>query len=736
MQLRYLEDLWDEAETAGMDEPELLRYRSNLLGRDLRLTNFGGGNTSAKVVETDPVTGDRVEVLWVKGSGGDLGTIRRDGFATLYMDRLNALKRRYRGVEFEDEMPELYPLCTFGLNPRAASIDTPLHAFLPFRHVDHLHPDWAIAVAASADGPDHLRRIQEETGVNLVWLPWKRPGFELGLWLEKAQRENPDADGVLLGSHGLFTWGDTSRESYLNTLRVVDALGQYVVRRVEERGERLFGGAIHQPREDAEALAAELLPALRGAVGGGIGQFDNRPEVLRFVDSDRCQALAWQGTSCPDHFVRTKVRPLHVEWDPAVGDVDTLTRAVAEGMDRYRQEYADYYEANRLPGSPAMRSASPMVVLVPGVGMFSFGKNKAEARITGEFYVNAIHVMEGATALSDDGRRKTDDGPQPADAHPSSVSRLPSTVVDNYVALPAREAFNIEYWSLEEAKLRRMPPEKELSRKVALVIGASAGIGQSIALRLAKEGAHVVIADLNGELAEAGAQAVRDAHGEETAVSATVDSTDRESVRALTTTAIRAFGGVDILVQTAAIFFPPNEEGRISDEAWRKTLDVNLVASVISAEEARRVMVVQGTSGSIVLLSSANAVVPKKGSFAYDAGKAALNHLIRELAIDFAPLVRVNGVAPASVVEGSIQFGRERVMTSLAKYNIAYSEDETTEALRDKLSAYYAQRTLLKRKVRPSDVAEACFLLVSNRLGATTGQILAVDAGLSEAFLR
>ena len=721
MKRKYLQDLWADSETEGMDEPELLRYRSNLLGQDLRLTNFGGGNTSAKVLQIDPVTGEEVEVLWVKGSGGDLGTIKRDGFATLYMDRLNALRTRYRGVEHEDEMVDLYPLCTFGANPRAASIDTPLHAFLPFKHVDHLHPDWAIALAASANGPAHLERVRQETGLKLVWLPWKRPGFELGLWLEKAARESPDADGIVLGSHGLFTWGDTGRQSYLNTLRVIDTIGKYVLERVEAQGDKLFGGPRFETLPESRAIAARLMPALRGDIGGAIGHFDDRPEVLRFVNSARAEALAWQGTSCPDHFVRTKVRPLYVKWDPAVGGLESLKQAIQDQMPGYRQAYAEYYEAHKQPDSPAMRSSSPSVALVPGVGMFSFGKYKSEARITGEFYVNAIHVMEGATALGDDRLPTTDGG---------------NRVIDNYVALEPREAFNIEYWLLEEAKLKRMPPEKELSRKVALVIGASPGIGRSVAVRLAREGAHVVAADLNPQAAEETAGEARRAAGDGTALAESVDCTDRDSVRALLRRVALHYGGVDLLVQTAAVFIPPNEEGRITDDQWRKTLDVNLLGSVIAAEEAFRIMSEQGTEGSIVLLSSANAVVPKKGSLAYDAGKAALNHLVGELAIEFAPKVRVNAVAPASVVEGSVQFPRERVMTSLAKYGIPYEEAESTDSLRDRLSRFYAGRTLLKRKVTPSDVADAVFLLLSGRLNQTTGHVIPVDSGLAEAFLR
>jgi rhamnose utilization protein RhaD (predicted bifunctional aldolase and dehydrogenase)/NAD(P)-dependent dehydrogenase (short-subunit alcohol dehydrogenase family) len=731
MALQYLEDLWNDAETAGMDEPELLRYRSNLLGRDKRLTNFGGGNTSAKVQAQDPVTGETVDVLWVKGSGGDLGTIERDGFATLYLDRFNALRKSYRGVEQEDEMPDLYPLCTFGNNPRAASIDTPLHAFLPFKHVDHLHPDWAIALAACANGPAQLDRLREETGLKLVWLPWKRPGFELGLWLEEAVQENPDCDGIILGSHGLFTWGDTARQSYLNTLHVIDGIGRYVLGRIEARSDRLFGGAITEPTPDRDEIVTRLFPVLRGAVGPAIGHYDGSDTVLRFVNSARAEALAWQGTSCPDHFVRTKVRPLFLKINPTA-DAATLTASIDAALGEYRKEYAAYYDEHKQPDSPAMRPAKPTVILVSGIGMFSFGKSKAEARITGEFYVNAIHVMEGATALADaEGVRETG-GEGERTPQPSTLNHQP--VVDNYVALPPKEAFGIEYWLLEEAKLKRLPPEKELSRKVAVVVGASPGIGTAVTARLVQEGAHVVVADVNAEAAQSVVDGLK-GYGEAVAAEA-VDCTDRQSVRRMLENVVKRYGGVDLLVQTAAVFFPPDATGHITDEQWKKTYDVNLFGSMVVADEVQKIMVAQRMEGSIVLTSSANAVVAKKGSWAYDTGKAALNHLIREMAVEFAPKVRVNGVAPASVVEGSIQFPRERVMSSLAKYGITFSDDETTEGLRDKLSAFYAERTLLKRKVSPKDVAEAVFLLVSNRLGATTGQVLAVDAGLTEAFLR
>lgn len=727
MELKYLKDLWNDADTVGMDEPELLRYRSNLLGSDKRLTNFGGGNTSAKIPQTDPVTGETVEVLWVKGSGGDLGTIKRDGFATLYMDRLLALKKGYQGVETEDEYPDLYPLCTFGLNPRAASIDTPLHGFLPFKHVDHLHPDWAIAVAACHNGPSMLDRIEEEVGLKLVWLPWKRPGFELGLWLQKAVEENPGIDGIILGSHGLFTWGDTGRECYLNTLRVIDRIGQFVLKHVEAEGDQIFGGQKYTTRPDGELLASKIGPVLRGLVGPNLGTFDNSEDVLKFVNSHKGKDLAYQGTSCPDHFVRTKVRPLYVEWDVTNGDLANLTESVHRDLAAYRDDYVAYYESNKVSNSPAIRSSNPTVVLIPGVGMFSFGRNKPEARITGEFYINAIHVMEGATAMRD----KTEG------ASTKFVPVEADRVVDNYVALPLSESFGIEYWLLEEAKLKRMPAEKELSRKVALVLGAGPGIGQSVAERLAKEGAHVVLADINPDNAAQTSAALQKGFGKETAIGLQVDATNRESVQQLLDKVALAYGGVDILVMVAAVFIAPDAAtGRNTDAQWYKTYEVNVIGSYIVADEVQKVIAAQGTTGSMVLISSANAVVSKKGSLPYDTSKAAINHLTRELAIEYAPKIRVNAVAPASVVEGSQMFPRDRVIASLSKYKIAFTEEETTEALRDKLADFYASRTLLRIPVTPAAIAEAAYIAASPKLGLTTGQVIPVDSGLPEAFLR
>jgi rhamnose utilization protein RhaD (predicted bifunctional aldolase and dehydrogenase)/NAD(P)-dependent dehydrogenase (short-subunit alcohol dehydrogenase family) len=730
--LRYLADLWDEQVARRLDEPELLRYRSNLLGRDLRITNFGGGNTSSKIVQADPLEGRERLVLWVKGSGGDLGSIKRSGFATLYLDKVRALERGYRGVAHEDEIVGLYPLCTFGLNSAAASIDTPLHAFLPFAHVDHLHPDWGIALAASANGRAKMEEFNRRFGHRLIWVPWQRPGFELAMMLKRAVEAAPEADGVLLGGHGLFTWGETQRLAYLNALVMIDHLGQFVMERVESAGDTLFGKALHKTRRDNRDVAVEVFPFLRGRVSGSrgvIGNFNDLPEVLRFVNSHDAPKLAHLGTSCPDHFLRTKIRPMLVQWEPEAGDQKGLRHSIDAALEEYRKEYEAYYRAHAGADSPAMRDPNPTVVLVPGVGMFSFGKNKTEARITGEFYLNAIHVMEGATAL--------EEGPPP-DPLPQAGAAARSEsfqVYRNYVALPPAEAFGIEYWQLEEAKLRRQPPEKEFSRKVMVVIGGGSGIGREVALLAASRGAHVVVGDRDAEAAGKVTQEARATAGAEAVVSTSLDIRDRASIRAALGQAVATYGGADILINTAAIF-PTAPDGRISDEQWRLTLDVNVTGNYVLADEARAIFAEQGLPASVVLTSSANAVVPKAGSEAYDVSKAAISHLVRELAIALAPKVRVNAISPATVVKGSTMFPRDRVLASLAKYRIEYSPDEPTEQLRGKLARFYAQRTLTGTPIDPADCAEAILFLASNRTRCTTGHLFPVDGGLTEAFLR
>jgi rhamnose utilization protein RhaD (predicted bifunctional aldolase and dehydrogenase)/NAD(P)-dependent dehydrogenase (short-subunit alcohol dehydrogenase family) len=727
--LKFLEDRWDPALAATLDEPELLRYRSNLLGSDLRITNFAGGNTSSKVFETDPLTGERVEVLWVKGSGGDLGSIRRAGFATLYQEKFLALERSYKGIDTEDDMVAMYPLCTFRNNPTAASIDTPLHGFLPFPHVDHLHPDWGIALAAAGNGLAKMEEFNREFGHKLVWTPWLRPGFELGLRLRRLVQENPGCDGIVLGGHGLFTWGGTQRECYLSTLTIIDRIGQFIAR--HGQGKTRFGGQAIPSRSDRRRLATAIAPYLRGRVSAQnrwISSFSDSEDVLQFVNSKYARDLAFLGTSCPDHFIRTKIRPLFVPWS-ADQDLAALKKNIETGLDEYRRLYRDYYRQFATPASPALRDSSPTVVLIPGLGMFSFGKNKTEARIVGEFYLNAIHVMDGASLLADGEPSgvlpQCGDGMDPADFKTFS----------NYVALPAREAFGIEYWQMEEAKLRRQPPEKDLGRRIALIVGGGSGIGREVALRAAQRGAHVVVADRDLAAATHVAEELAAVSAREFVLPAAVDIRNRDAIRDALEETVAAFGGLDILVNTAALF-PSSPDGVINQAMWAATLEVNVTANYLLAEESRKIFDEQALDGVIVLTSSANAVVPKRGSEAYDVSKAAVSHLVRELAISMAPNVRVNGVSPATVVKGSTMFPRDRVRASLTKYGIAFEDSMTDEELRALLANFYAKRTLTHQPIDPGDCAEAILFLAGPKSRCTSGHLIPVDGGLPEAFLR
>ncbi len=732
---RYLENRWDKKIAATLNEPELLRYRSNLLGSDLRITNYGGGNTSAKVTQPDPLDGNLTQVLWVKGSGGDLGTIETSGFATLYLGKFYDLTGIYRGVAHEDDMVALYPLCAFGRNHVAASIDTPLHAFLPALHVDHLHPDWGIALAAAANGEARMQEFNRRFNRQLVWLPWQRPGFELGLMLKRAVESNPKCDGIVLGGHGLFSWGETSESCYRNTLELIDQLGQFVQEQVEAVGDKIFGGGLCSTREDHEAIAIDLLPFLRGRLSTAlrvVGNYSAQPEVLRFVNSKDAEKLAWLGTSCPDHFVRTKVRPLFVRWDPSQS-LPQLRAAFDQGLEQYRREYASYYQAHALPDSPAMRPANPAVILVPGVGMFSFAKSRTEARLASEFYVNAIHVMKGATALADSNasEKETVEYPQAGSAAPSSAFQCHS----NYVALPTREAFRIEYWALEEAKIRRQPPEKSMSRRIAMVVGGGSGIGREVALLAGAGGATVAVADRNVPAAEAVATELRKRHGADSAQAIEIDITKESSIQAALRSVISLCGGLDLLINTAALF-PASPDNATSPTQWGKTLEINVTANYFLADQAARIFREQGLDASIVLTSSANAVVPKRGSEAYDVSKAAVSHLVRELAVSLAPLVRVNGISPATVIRGSTMFPRERVIASLKKYDIRFDPAASDDDLRNQLAEFYAQRTLTHQPIDPVDCARAILFLAGPEARCTTGHILPVDGGLTEAFLR
>jgi rhamnulose-1-phosphate aldolase/alcohol dehydrogenase len=734
-----LPDLWNAA-AVGLGPLGRLVYRSNLLGSDRRITNTGGGNTSSKLTEPDPLTGESVEVLWVKGSGGDLRTSTETNFSSLYQSKLLGLQKTYaarpaRGPKSpaEDDMVGLYAHATFNLNPRAPSIDTPLHAFIPRRCVDHTHPNAVIALAASADAE---RLTREVYGSDVVYTPWLRPGFELGLRMQDIVAKHPAAKGILMGQHGLINWADDERACYHTTLDLINRASKYIEAKYEANGghARAFGGPFHpDPPESARhGVLAKILPWLRGQLSRSkrmIATVQDDQASLRFVNSVDASRLAELGTSCPDHFLRTKIKPLYVGLaagdvpttaDPAALDrfVSLLKAKLSVSLDRYRADYTAYYVACKRPDSPPMRDPNPTVVLIPGLGMIAWGKDKSESRVTAEFYSCAIEVMRGAEAAS------------------------------RYVALPRQEAFDIEYWQLEEAKLRRMPAEKELARKVVVVVGAGSGIGKEVAHRLAKDGAAVACVDRDETSAKATADEIVKVHGAGIGVAGTgmsgcgpavglaCDVSNRASIRTMLDRVTLAYGGFDSVVVTAGVFVPSDTTGHIPDDLWSTTFAVNVTGGYLVADEAAKTLRDQGLPGTVVLTTSANAVVPKKGSVAYDCSKAAANHLVRELAVELAPLVRVNGVAPATVVQGSAMFPRDRVVGSLAKYGIAYSDDEPTDVLVKKLASFYADRTLTKVPITPADQAEAVFLLVGDRLAKTTGQILAVDGGLHEAFLR
>jgi rhamnulose-1-phosphate aldolase/alcohol dehydrogenase len=721
----HVKYLW-QAEVADQLGPvDRLVYRSNKLGEDLTLTNTGGGNTSSKIQERDPLTAEPVEVLWIKGSGGDLRTTRKDGLASLYLDKVRAMKALYlrspgKGpkTQVEDDMYPMYSHCVFNLNPRACSIDTPLHTLVPYKHVDHLHPNSVIALAASVN---QQRLTAEVYGSDVLYVPWQRPGFDIGLRIEDAIKANPGARGCVLGHHGMSAWADDDRACYETSLGVIDRAARFLHER--DRGDQTFGGQRHRalPESERYRVLFEILPWLRGQVSVYkrlVATIQDDAKMLRFVGSVDGPRLAALGTSCPDHFLRTKIKPLFVDWNPEGGDVGALKGMLAAGLEQYRTDYAAYYERCKRSDSPAIRDPNPTVVLIPGLGMIAWGKNKSESRVTGEFYNCAIEVMRGAEAI------------------------------DRYEAMDEQEAFDIEYWSLEEAKLRRMPPERELDRQIIVVVGAGNGIGKALALRVVQEGAHVVCVDRDAAAANATAQEIIARHGEGIGVAGTglsgcgpaiglaCDITSRDSVQRMLSDAVMAYGGLDGVAVTAGVFVPPDRGGHNTDEQWRQTFDVNVLGSYIVADEAGKILRRQGLPANLVLTTSANAVVAKKGSLPYDTSKAAANHLVRELAIELAPLVRVNAVAPATVVSGSTMFPRDRVIASLAKYEIAFTDGETTEELRTKLAGFYARRTLTRTPIEPEDQAEALYLLLTRRLSKTTGHVLPVDGGLQDGFLR
>lgn len=729
MSLKYVTHSWNPETADKLDAVERLVYRSNILGDDQRITNTGGGNTSSKIIEKDPLTGEETEVLWVKGSGGDLRTSKRENFSSLYQDKLMGLQKIYAAApekgpktEAEDEMVGMYRHTTFNLNPRPSSIDTPLHSFIPFKHVDHMHPNAAISVAASKNS---VQLTKEIYGDDVIHTPWLRPGFELGLAMQKICEEHPKAKGIIMGQHGLINWANDDKECYELTLSLIEKAASFIEEKYQAKGgdKAAFGGQKYKSLDEKQRQEtfAKILPWLRGRVSQQkrfVGTVQDDETIRRFVNSADAPRLAELGTSCPDHFLRTKIKPLYVAWNPSTGDLDALKKLLTEGLEKYRADYAAYYEACKHANSPAMRDPNPTVILIPGLGMIAWGKDKSESRVTAEFYNCAVEVMRGAEAI------------------------------DEYISLPQQEAFDIEYWLLEEAKLQRMPAEKELARQVHIVIGAGSGIGKETAHRLVKEGAHIVCVDLNEEAAKATAKEITDKLGQGIGVAGTgisgcgvaiglaANITDRTSIRTMLDQVALAYGGFDSIEVTAGIFVPSDTTGHIPDDKWALTFGINVTGLYLVADEANKTWKEQGLPGNLVLTTSANAVVAKKGSLAYDTSKAAANHLVRELAIELSPLVRVNGVAPATVVKGSAMFPRDRVIGSLAKYDIPYSDDEETESLVNKLAKFYADRTLTKNPIMPSDQAEAYFILVSERLNKTTGQVITVDGGLHEAFLR
>jgi rhamnulose-1-phosphate aldolase/alcohol dehydrogenase len=727
--LKFVTYLWDDDTASKLSPAGRLIYRSNILGTDQRITNTGGGNTSSKIMEIDPLTGEKTEVLWVKGSGGDLRTSKLENFASLYQEKLIGLPRVYnaaaeRGPKtaIEDAMVGMYAHTTFNLNPRASSIDTPLHSFVPFKHVDHTHPNAAIAVAAAKNSEALTRKIY---GEEVIWTPWQRPGFDLGLKLHTICRQHPNAKGAILGQHGLINWANDDRECYELSLELIEKAAAYIEERYEAKGgdAKAFGGARRQALEEAKRreIFAAILPWLRGQVSQQkrmIGTIQDDGKILRFVNSNDAPRLAELGTSCPDHFLRTKIKPLYIDWNPQGDGVTVLEEKLAAGLAKYREDYAAYYNRCRHPNSPAMRDPNPTVILIPGLGMIAWGKDKSESRVTAEFYNCAIEVMRGAEAI------------------------------DEYIALPQQEAFDIEYWLLEEAKLQRMPAEKSLARQVVCVVGAGSGIGKEVAHRIVKEGAHVVCVDLNKDAAEATAKEIVAKYGPGIGVAGSgisgcgqavglgANITDRASIRRMLDEVALAYGGFDSIAVTAGIFVPPDTTGHIPDDKWGLTFSINVTGMYLVGDEAAPTWRKQGLRGNLILTTSANAVVAKKGSLAYDTSKAAANHLVRELAVELSPLVRVNAVAPATVVQGSAMFPRDRVIGSLAKYDIAYTEDESTESLTKKLAQFYADRTLTKSPITTADQAEAFYILLTEQLSKTTGQVITVDGGLHEAFVR
>jgi len=700
-QFKHVSYLWDDAKAAALagDEVALLIYRSNLLGADLRLTNYGGGNTSCKVTDKDPLTGKEVEVMWIKGSGGDIGTLKKSGLAALYVDRLRSLKNVYRGIEHEDEMVELFNHSIFDLSSKAPSIDTPLHGFLPFKHIDHLHPDAAIAIAAAKDGE---KITQELFGGTIGWVGWQRPGFDLGLQLKECLDNNPGIRGIMLGSHGLFTWGDTAYESYINTLEVIEKCAEYLEENYGKKGP-VFGGQKLEslPADDRKKQAAALAPILRGFCSSKtsmIGHFTDDARVLEFINSNDLDRLAPLGTSCPDHFLRTKISPLVLDLNASddLSDVTALKEKLTPAFEAYRQMYTDYYNTCKHPNSPAVRDANPVVILYPGVGMFTFAKDKQTARVAAEFYTNAINVMKGAEAISE------------------------------YTSLPRQEAFDIEYWLLEEAKLQRMPKPKALSGRVALVTGSAGGIGKAIAKKFAQEGAVVILNDMNAERLAGAGEEFKGLFGKDAYALAQMDVTNTYQIQAAMDIAALQFGGVDLIVNNAGLSISKTI-GDTTAKDWDLLYDVLVKGQFFVTQAAVDVMKKQDIGGDIINIVSKNALVSGPNNAGYGSAKAAQLHLSRLNAAELGgDKIRVNVVNPDAVISDSNIWAGGWAEGRAKAYGITVEE----------LPAYYAKRTLLNETILPDDIANACFAFAGGLLNKSTGNVLNVDGGVATAFVR
>jgi rhamnulose-1-phosphate aldolase/alcohol dehydrogenase len=700
-QFKHVSYLWDDAKAAALagDEVALLIYRSNLLGADLRLTNYGGGNTSCKVTDKDPLTGKEVEVMWIKGSGGDIGTLKKSGLAALYVDRLRSLKNVYRGIEHEDEMVELFNHSIFDLSSKAPSIDTPLHGFLPFKHIDHLHPDAAIAIAAAKDGE---KITKELFGGTIGWVGWQRPGFDLGLQLKECLDNNPGIRGIMLGSHGLFTWGDTAYESYINTLEVIEKCAEYLEENYGKKAP-VFGGQKLESlaADDRKKQAAALAPILRGFCSSKtsmIGHFTDDARVLEFINSNDLDRLAPLGTSCPDHFLRTKISPLVLDLNAAddLSDVAALKEKLTPAFEAYRQMYTDYYNTCKHPNSPAVRDANPVVILYPGVGMFTFAKDKQTARVAAEFYTNAINVMKGAEAISE------------------------------YTSLPRQEAFDIEYWLLEEAKLQRMPKPKALSGRVALVTGSAGGIGKAIAKKFVQEGAVVILNDMNAERLAGAGEEFKGLFGKDAYALAQMDVTNNDQIQAAMDIAALQFGGVDLIVNNAGLSISKTI-GDTTAKDWDLLYDVLVKGQFFVTQAAVSVMKKQDIGGDIINIVSKNALVSGPNNAGYGSAKAAQLHLSRLNAAELGgDKIRVNVVNPDAVISDSNIWAGGWAEGRAKAYGITVEE----------LPAYYAKRTLLNETILPDDIANACFAFAGGLLNKSTGNVLNVDGGVATAFVR